>query len=296
MTAENWKNKGKFVTIDNKQVFVIDENEDKHVTTLVILHGYPTSSYDYYRIIPHLSHYFRIVIHDHLGFGFSDKPDSLTYSLIDQADIALQLWQKLGLKSVTLLAHDYGTSIAKEILARKNHNLIPIKINKMYLCSSSMRLEYLHLRNIDKLLRDRKLGRYIYRLTSYGYRKIKRKFKKDNINYQIEKDYDIKQMWNQLNSSEGQKEVHFLSNFINERYTYWHRWTNALKEATIPIKIFWEKTDPVAIKEIAIVLATEEVSNHLSWIENIKHYSIIETPKQWIRLVFDYQNNSKPFI
>ena len=199
MTAENWKNKGKFVTIDDKQVFVIDENEEKHVATLVILHGYPTSSYDYHRIIPQLSHYFRIVIHDHLGFGFSDKPDSLTYSLIDQADIALQLWQKLGLKSVTLLAHDYGTSIAKEILARKNHNLIPLKINKMYLCSSSMRLEYLHLRNIDKLLKDRKLGRYIYRLTSYGYRKIKRKFKRDNINYQIQKDYDIKQMWNQLN-------------------------------------------------------------------------------------------------
>lgn len=296
MTAENWKNKGKFVTINNKQVFVIDENEGKHVATLVILHGYPTSSYDYHRIIPQLSHYFRIVIHDHLGFGFSDKPDSLTYSLIDQADIALQLWQKLGLKSVTLLAHDYGTSIAKEILARKNHNLIPLKINKMYLCSSSMRLEYLHLRNIDKLLKDRKLGRYIYRLTSYGYRKIKQKFKRDNINYQIQKDYDIKQMWNQLNSSEGQKEVHFLSNFINERYTYWHRWTNALKEATIPIKIFWEKTDPVAIKEIAIVLATEEVSKHLTWIENVKHYSIIETPNHWIRLVFEYQNKTKPFI
>ena len=151
------------------------------------------------------------------------------------------------------MAHDYGTSIAKEILARKNNNLIPIRIHKMYLCSSSMRLEHLHLRNIDKLLKDRKLGRYISRLTSYGYRKIKRKFKKDNINYQIEKDYDINDMWNQLNSSEGQKEVHFLSNFINERYTYWHRWTNALKEAKIPVKIFWEKTDPVAVKEIAIV-------------------------------------------
>lgn len=296
MTAENWKSKGKFVIIDNKQVFVIDECNENQAGTLVILHGYPTSSYDYYRIIPELSHYFRIVIHDHLGFGFSDKPDSLTYSLIDQADIALQLWTKLGLKSVTILAHDYGTSIAKEILARKNHNLIPLRINKMYLCSSSMRLEYLHLRNIDKLLKDRRLGRYIYRLTSYGYRKIKRKFKRNDINYKIQKDYDIKQMWNRLNSTDGQKEVHFLSNFINERYTYWHRWTNALKEATIPVKIFWEKTDPVAIKEIAIVLATENVSKHLVWIENVKHYSIIETPNSWIRLVFEYQNRAKPFF
>lgn len=292
MTAQNWKEKGNFVTIDDKKIFVIDEGDKPG--TLVILHGYPTSSYDYYRVIPELSHYFRIIIHDHLGFGFSDKPDSLTYSLIDQADIALKLWSKLGLKSVTILAHDYGTSIAKEILARKNHNLIPLRINKMYLCSSSMRLEHLHLRNVDKLLKDRKLGKYISRLTSYGYRKIKRKFKKENINYQLQKDYDIKDMWNQMDSTEGQKEVHFLSNFINERYTFWHRWTNALKETQVPVKIFWEKTDPVAIKEIAIVLATENENKYLVWIENVRHYSILETPNSWIKLVFDYQHRTKP--
>ena len=234
------------------------------------------------------------MVHDHLGFGFSDKPDSLTYSLIDQADVALELWRKLGLKKVSILAHDYGTSIAKEILARRNHNLIPLKIHKIYLCSSSMRLEHLHLKNIGVLLRDRKIGKYISRLTNFGYRKIRRRFKKDNINYQISKNYDIKDMWNQMDSSEGQKEIHFVSNFINERYTFFHRWTNALKETTVPVKIFWQKTDSLAIKEIAIVLATEEENEKLTWVENVKHYSILETPNSWIKLVFEYQNRTKP--
>ncbi|KOY52709.1 alpha/beta hydrolase [Polaribacter dokdonensis] len=292
MTAENWKKLGKYVTINDKRIFVIDTGD--HPETLVILHGYPTSSYDYFRVIPELAHYYRIVVHDHLGFGFSDKPDSLTYSLIDQADVALELWRKLGLKQVSILAHDYGTSIAKEILARKNHNLIPLKINKIYLCSSSMRLEHLHLKNIGVLLRDRKLGKYISRLTNFGYRKIRRRFKKDNINYQISKNYDIKDMWNQMDSSEGQKEIHFISNFINERYTFFHRWTNALKETTVPVKIFWQKTDSLAIKEIAIVLATEEENEKLTWVENVKHYSILETPNSWIKLVFEYQNRTKP--
>ena len=292
MTAENWKKLGKYVTIDDKRIFVIDTGD--HPDTLVILHGYPTSSYDYFRVIPELSHYYRIVVHDHLGFGFSDKPDSLTYSLIDQADVALELWRKLGLKKVSILAHDYGTSIAKEILARRNHNLIPLKIEKMYLCSSSMRLEHLHLKNIGVLLRDRKIGKYISRLTNFGYRKIRRRFKKDNINYQISKNYDIKDMWNQMDSSEGQKEIHFVSNFINERYTFFHRWTNALRETTVPVKIFWSKTDSLAIKEIAIVLATEEENEKLTWVENVKHYSILETPNSWIKLVFEYQNRTKP--
>ena len=292
MTAENWKSRGKFYSVLNKNIFVIDEGSSKDI--LVILHGYPTSSFDYIKVLPELSKHYRVVIHDHLGFGFSDKPVSYTYSLIDQADFALQLWHKMGLKEVTILAHDYGTSVAKEILARKNHNLVPIKIKRIYLCNSSMRLEHLHLRNMDKLLKDKKLGRYIARLTSNGFRKIKNKLSKNNLNPEIHSEYDIKKVWNNLESDQGKKEIHLLSNFINERYTFWHRWTEALKESQIPIKIVWEKSDPVAIKEIAIVLATENINDNLEWLENSRHFSIIDSPKYWMNLVFKI-NNSKNF-
>ena len=292
MTAENWKSRGKFYSILNKNIFVIDEGTSKDV--LVILHGYPTSSFDYEKVLPELSKHYRVIIHDHLGFGFSDKPDSYTYSLIDQADFALQLWNKMGLKEVTILANDYGTSVAKEILARKNHNLIPIKIKRIYLCNSSMRLEHLHLRNMDQLLKDKKVGRYVARLTSNGYLRIKKKLKRNNLNPEVHSQYDIKEVWNNLNSDEGKKEIHLLSNFINERYTFWHRWTEALKASEIPIKIVWEKSDPVAIKEIAIVLATENINNNLEWLENARHYSILDSPKYWINLVFKI-NDSKIF-
>tara|TARA_B110000091_G_scaffold211140_1_gene255216 strand:+ start:3795 stop:4673 length:879 start_codon:yes stop_codon:yes gene_type:complete len=292
MTAENWKSSGKFYSILNKNIFVIDEGTSKDV--LVILHGYPTSSFDYLKVLPELSKHYRVIIHDHLGFGFSDRPDSFTYSLIDQADFALQLWHKMGLKEVTILAHDYGTSVAKEILARKNHNLIPIKIKRIYLCNSSMRLEHLHLRNMDQLLKDKKLGRYIARLTSNSFRKIKNKLSKNNLNPEIHSQYDIKKVWNNLNSDEGKKEIHLLSNFINERYTFWHRWTEALKESKTPIKIIWEKSDPVAIKEIAIVLATENINDNLEWLENSRHYSILDSPKYWMKLVFKI-NNTKMY-
>jgi pimeloyl-ACP methyl ester carboxylesterase len=292
MTAENWKSRGKFYSVLNKNIFVIDEGSSKDI--LVILHGYPTSSFDYIKVLPELSKHYRVVIHDHLGFGFSDKPVSYTYSLIDQADFSLQLWHKMGLKEVTILAHDYGTSVAKEILARKNHNLVPIKIKRIYLCNSSMRLEHLHLRNMDKLLKDKKLGRYIARLTSNGFRKIKNKLSKNNLNPEIHSEYDIKKVWNNLESDQGKKEIHLLSNFINERYTFWHRWTEALKESQIPIKIVWEKSDPVAIKEIAIVLATENINDNLEWLENSRHFSIIDSPKYWMNLVFKI-NNSKNF-
>ena len=102
---------------------------------MVILHGYPTSSYDYYKVLPELSKHYRVIIHDHLGFGFSDKPLDYSYSLLDQADLALQLWQQLGVKKTHLLAHDYGTSVATEIIARNNNHELTIEIEKLTLCN-----------------------------------------------------------------------------------------------------------------------------------------------------------------
>ena len=68
MTAEDWKNKGEFITIFNRKIFVIDEGNSEE--TLVILHGYPTSSFDYYKVLPELTKKYRVIVHDHLGFGF----------------------------------------------------------------------------------------------------------------------------------------------------------------------------------------------------------------------------------
>lgn len=289
MTADHWKSRGKFYTVSNKKIFVIDEGTSND--TIVILHGYPTSSFDYVRVLPELTKRYRVVIHDHLGFGFSDQPDSHTYSLIDQADIALNLWNKMGLKQVSILAHDYGSAVAKEILSRKNHNLIPLKIKRIYLCNSSMKLEHLHLRNMDKLLKDKKLGGFIARLTSNSYQNLKRRFQKSSAKQESVNEYEITNVANKVDDTEAKKEIHLLSNFINERYTYWHRWIEALRESEIPVKIVWEKNDPVAVKEIAIVLATENINKNLEWIENKRHASILDNPVNWINLLFKFDKS-----
>ena len=121
MTASDWKNIGSFINVNGHSIFVIDTDKNASKDTLTILHGYPTSSYDYYRVLHKLSKKYRVIIHDHLGFGFSDKPLNYSYSLVNQATIALQLWKQLGIKKTTLLAHDYGTSVATEVLARHNN-------------------------------------------------------------------------------------------------------------------------------------------------------------------------------
>ena len=103
MNSLDWKKLGNYLTIDGHQLFVIDtkkmqstlamhhEEYRKDFPVMVFLHGYPTSTLDYYKVFPELSEHYRLVMHDHLGFGFSDKPKDVSYSLMDQADRALEL-------------------------------------------------------------------------------------------------------------------------------------------------------------------------------------------------------------
>ena len=289
MTVNDWKSKGEFITVNDRKLFVIDtssffSSEDKIPTeTMVILHGYPTSSYDYYKVLPELSKHYRVIIHDHLGFGFSDKPIDYSYSLLDQADLALQLWQQLGVKKVHLLAHDYGTSVATEIIARNNNNELTIEIENLTLCNGSMHIELSQLRTIQKLLKNKWLGKYVAKLTTFAI------FSKNLRNVYFDKtkvsNNELKDMWMQLEYNEGRKVIHKLSQYINERYTYWNRWIGALKETNLQTNIVWAKNDPVADPAIARLIATEISNNKLFWIENTGHFPMLENPDEWLNCI-----------
>jgi len=289
MTANEWKSKGEFITVNDRKLFVIDTSsffstEDKVPTeTMVVLHGYPTSSYDYYKVLPELSKHYRVIIHDHLGFGFSDKPLDYSYSLLDQADLALQLWQLLGVKKVHLLAHDYGTSVATEIIARNNNHELTIEIENLTLCNGSMHIELSQLRTIQKLLKNKWLGKYVAKLTTYAI------FSKNLRNVYFDKtkvsNNELKDIWIQLEYNDGRKVIHKLSQYINERYTYWNRWIGALKETNLQTNIVWAKNDPVAVPAIARLIATEISNNKLFWIENTGHFPMLENPDEWLNCI-----------
>ncbi len=281
MKASDWKQKGKFISVFGRQVFVIDEGNSKE--TLVILHGYPTSSYDYQKVLPELTKHYRVIIHDHLGFGFSEKPLDYSYSLIEQTDVALEVWKQLNLKKVTLLAHDYGTSVATEILARQNKQQIDLQIDELILCNGSAHIELSKLRLIQKLLKSKITGKFVASLTNYPI--FKRNMRNVYFDKSKAKNEELKEMWFQLEYNEGRKVIHKISNYINERYYFWHRWIGALKETQVPTKIIWAENDPIAIMEIAELLANEIPNNKLLTIENTGHFLMIENPEEWLKMV-----------
>ena len=293
MTSNEWKSKGKFIQVNNNRLFVIDTNNGINTSqkSMVILHGYPTSSFDYYKVLPELSKNYRVILHDHLGFGFSDKPKDVDYSLVTQADIALELWRQLGLKKIYLFAHDYGTSVATEIIARYNANELDIEIEQLILTNGSIHIELSQLRTIQKLLKHKFLGKYVAKLTNFLI------FKKNmkNIYFDTSKvtDNELKEMWKLIELNGGRKVIHKLTQYINERYLHWNRWIGALKETQISTKIIWAKNDPIAVPAIAKLLAKEIPNNTLYWIENTGHFLMLENPKELLELILKNNYTNK---
>ncbi|MFK5890561.1 MAG: alpha/beta hydrolase [Flavobacteriaceae bacterium] len=284
MTCSEWQNKGTYHSVLDHNIFVIDTGGN-FKTTIVILHGYPTSSYDFYKVLKPLSKKYRIVLHDHLGFGFSDKPSYEKYSLKTQASIAEKLWLKLNLQNIIVLAHDYGTSVATELIARQNENKLNIDFKGVILCNGSVHIELAKLRPIQKILKSKISGRFVAFFASQ--KTFSRNMK--SIFYtpsKLTKD-EIENMWYLLIQNNGKKVLPKITRYINERYTYWDRWIGALKKTNLTIALLWATEDPVAVKAIASQLDIDIKNSRLSWLEKTGHYPMLENPELWTTLVIN---------
>ena len=112
-----WRNEGHFYDFRGNQIFII-ELGNRSKPPVVFLHGFPTSSFDYKKVWNMLSDEYRLISFDLLGFGFSDKPRKKKYSILEQADIVEEVLSSLGITSSFLVAHDYGSIVAQELLHR----------------------------------------------------------------------------------------------------------------------------------------------------------------------------------
>ncbi len=80
---------------------------------ILFIHGNPTSSYLWRNVIPHVEGFGRVIAVDLIGMGQSDKPE-LSYSFADHYHYVEAFIAKLGLKDITLVLHDWGTTLGFE--------------------------------------------------------------------------------------------------------------------------------------------------------------------------------------
>ena len=99
--------KSNFIDIKGNRMHYIDEGKGDPI---LFLHGNPTSSYLWRNIIPYLSNKGRCIALDLIGMGKSDKPN-ISYDFFDHYDYLKAFIEKLELKKITLIIHDWGSGL-----------------------------------------------------------------------------------------------------------------------------------------------------------------------------------------
>jgi pimeloyl-ACP methyl ester carboxylesterase len=105
---------------------------------MTLLHGFPSSSHDWAKAAPALAVHNTVLAPDFLGFGASEKPAEHRYSLHEQADLVEALWAAEGIEETVLVAHDYGVSVAQELLARAGEGSLGVELSQAHFMNGGL--------------------------------------------------------------------------------------------------------------------------------------------------------------
>ena len=279
-----WHQRGDRARVFGQEVFFVDSGGSGPV--LLLIHGFPTCSFDFHRVFDRLAESFRVIAHDHLGFGLSDKPSDYSYSLVEQAEVAIELWRLLEVRSGHLVAHDYGTSVATELLARRERGLLPTEYASVTLCNGSVHLDLAHLTVSQRLLRSPRIGPWFARAVGEGFMKRRlRGLLGDRSSVSAE---DLSVIWEALNLADGRDRLPTISSYLDERVRFARRWIGALERLDLPAHVLWGRRDPIAVPAIAEALASEIPGARLTWLDELGHFPMLEDPARWAECVLAF--------
>src|SRR3982074_1596008 len=145
-SVSEWREGGRRLSTPSGRVFTRSAPGDG--PTVLLLHGYPSSSYDYRMVVPHLAGRAWLTL-DFLGFGLADKTRPHRYSLLEQADIVQSVVTEATSGPVVIIAHDMGTSVTTELLARDRQRRLPFELQRVVLSNGSVILHRASLRPVQ---------------------------------------------------------------------------------------------------------------------------------------------------
>ena len=105
---EEYPFKSNYIDLDGLKYHYLDEGQGDPV---VMLHGNPTWSFYYRHLVSDLKKQNRVIVPDHIGCGLSDKPQKYNYRLHQHIENLNALLEKLNLKDITFVLHDWGGAI-----------------------------------------------------------------------------------------------------------------------------------------------------------------------------------------
>ena len=245
---------------------------------LLLVHGYPTSAWDWHRVWDALAADRMLVACDMLGFGLSDKPPS-GYSIHRQADLNEALLSSLGVDEYDAVVHDYGVSVGQELLARRKEGSGAAGLGRVVFLNGGLFPEQHRLLPIQRLGIS-PLGFLVGALMNR--QRFGNNFSKVFGTNTKPTDAELDDFWRLISHNNGHRIAHKLLHYIADRRDHRERWVVALQESVIPIKLINGGLDPVSGRHLYDYFLEMVPAAEAVLIDDIGHYPQTEAPERVI--------------
>ena len=288
-TPAQWRAAGRVHVHRGHEFFYAEQAREPGADrALLLIHGFPTASWDWHKLWRELGARFpRVIAPDMMGFGFSSKPGDYAYSILDQADLIEGLLAHLGVRRVHILAHDYGDTVAQELLARhleRGAGAVP-QVESCVLLNGGLFPEVHRARTIQKLLLT-PLGPLLSRLMN------KRSFDRSFaaiFGASTQPDaQELADFWSLIQHDGGHRIMHKLIRYMPERIQHRARWVGALQKTPVPLRVINGPDDPVSGAHM-VARYRELVPNpDTVTLPGIGHYPQTEDPAGLLKAFLDF--------
>ncbi|MEC9169533.1 MAG: alpha/beta hydrolase [Pseudomonadota bacterium] len=281
MQLSHWRSSGHFLNVDGQQVFYKKEGTGP---VLLLIHGYPTASFDWAKIWPKLTTQFHCVTLDMPGFGFSDKSPK-KYLIKEQADAISEVIRHLGITSAHVLSHDYGDTVAQEMMAQQLENDLAFRIESLHLLNGGLFPETHRALPIQKLLLSPIGGLLIRFLNKNAIRKSMHNIFGPNT---PPSDQDIDDFWTLISANNGHQHMHLLLDYMKQRKQYRERWVSALQNANAPLRLTAGMADPISGAHMVARYKQLIPNADVIELDQIGHYPQIESAEAVVNSITSF--------
>jgi pimeloyl-ACP methyl ester carboxylesterase len=275
-----WRDRGTFIEVEGRRVFMVDvpAERDRGLTPMLVLHGYPTCSYDWVHVLPAFTRERRVVLFDFLGFGLSDKPD-IRYGIRLHADVAERVAAAAGLDRVVLVTHDMGDTVGGELLARDLDGTLPFAVERRVLSNGSIYIEMAHLSAGQQML----LGAddAIIDMAAMGLDPA------DGFRNGVGATFapshaasaeELETQWQFAAYQDGHKLLARTIRYIEDRRAEEARFTGAIERHPSLLGVVWGALDPIAVLPMTERLLAARPDATLLTLDDVGHYPMVEAP------------------
>jgi pimeloyl-ACP methyl ester carboxylesterase len=279
LSLSSWRALGRQQLWGGHSLFVVDsalhDPDAHHKPVLLLVHGYPTSSWDFSPLWDVLTRQFRVLAPDLLGLGFSAKPRPHRYHIAEQADLVQATLAQAGVTHCHVLAHDYGDTVVQELLARDLAQP-QSRYLSVALLNGGLFPETHRARPLQKMMAG-PLGPLLALLTTRT--KLLATFSSVFGPATQPDAAALQAVWQLINENHGLRVLPSLLSYIAERREHRTRWVEALQKARMPLAVINGSADPVSGAHM--VQRFREVvggSHFVAELPGIGHYPQLEDP------------------